>query len=177
MLYLSLRKKMLRLLIITSLLTGLGCNDQSGNTGETGTVTSENTNTSETKPADTPPAQITGCYMQVLSRDTFAASLQQQGNTITGKLSFDNFEKDGSTGPVNGRVENGIIKLFYSFASEGMNSVMEVYFKHDNGKLSRGTGDMDNKGDTAYFKDPSSIKYDGGVLQTLPCASVPAKYK
>lgn len=170
-------KKIRSLLIIASLLAGIGCNDKSNNKNEAGTIPVENTNKTDTKPADTRLTVINGCYMQVLSRDTFAASLQQQGNTITGKLSFDNYQKDGSTGTVTGRVENDILKLMYSFASEGTNSVMEVYFKHHNGKLLRGTGDMDTRGDTVYFKDPSTLKYDGSTLQKLPCTSVPSKYK
>lgn len=166
-------KKIYSPLMMATVMMVLSCNSNAPKTSETETANT----TAETKPINIPPAGIAGCYMQVLNRDTFAASLLQQGNTITGKLSFDNYEKDGSTGTVTGKLENGIVKLFYSFASEGMNSVMEVYFKHDNGKLSRGTGDMDTKGDTAYFKDPSAIKYDGSALQKLACTNLPAKYK
>jgi len=171
---------MYKFIMTATILVALSCNSNSDKTKETETAnTTRETDAVKPKPAETetPSAGIEGCYMQVLSRDTFAASLQQQGNKITGKLSFDNYQKDGSTGTVTGRVENNIVKLLYSFASEGMNSVMEVYFKHDNGKLLRGTGDMDMKGDTAYFKDPSTIKYDGSALQKLPCSSLPAKYK
>ena len=77
----------------------------------------EKTNSStQTKPVETTPANdtyttIKGCYMQVLGRDTFAASLQQQGNRVTGKLSFNNYEKDGSTGTVKGKMEDNILKL------------------------------------------------------------------
>lgn len=162
------------LLLVAPVMILISCNNNNPKTNESQTnYTSSKTKSKETKPE----INISGCYMQVLSRDTFAASLQQQGNFISGKLSFDNYEKDGSTGTVNGRVENGIVKLLYSFASEGTNSVMEVYFKHDNGKLLSGTGDMDTKKDTAYFKDPSYLKYDGGKLQKLPCPDLPGKYK
>lgn len=171
---------MYKLLMIAGILLATSCNSNTGKTNKTESAnTTTETDAVKTKPTETktPPASIEGCYMQVLSRDTFAASFQQQGNSITGKLSFDNFEKDGSTGTVNGLIENEIVKLLYSFASEGTNSVMEVYFKYDNGKLLRGTGDMDTKGDTAYFKDPSTIKYDGSAFQKLSCTNLPAKYK
>lgn len=170
---------MYKFIMTAAILMAISCNSNTGKTNETeSTNTTTETDAVKTKPeTDTPPAGIEGCYMQVLSRDTFAASLKQQGNNITGKLSFDNYEKDGSTGTVTGRVENNIVKLMYSFASEGMNSVMEVYFKHDNGKLLRGTGDMDTRGDTVYFKDPSNLKYDGSTLQKLPCSNLPSKYQ
>ena len=61
-------------------------------------------------PVDESIADISGCYMQVLKRDTFAVILKQDGNTVTGKLSLDNYEKDGSTGTVTGKKEAGILK-------------------------------------------------------------------
>ena len=143
-------------------------------TGDSAT-SSAHTKTEDVKPWD--ETIVEGCFMQVLQRDTFAASLKQNGNDITGRMSFDNYEKDGSTGTVNGKLQADVLKLFYSFASEGMNSVMEVYFKYSDGKLVRGTGDMDNKADTAYFTNPATVKYDGSTLQKLPCKNMPDKYK
>ncbi len=167
---------MYKLLLITGFIMAVSCNSNNNRSTDTSNTTTDTIH-GETKPTERPDAGIEGCYMQVLSRDTFAASLQQQGNTITGKLSFDNFEKDGSTGNVSGHLENGIVKLIYRFASEGMNSVMEVYFKVENGNLLRGTGEMDTKGDSAYFTNPANIKYEGSVLQKLSCSNLPGKYK
>lgn len=131
----------------------------------------------EVKPADDAFADIAGCYMQVLKRDTFAANLQQQGNTVTGRLSFDNYEKDGSTGTVSGKLQGDVLKLEYVFVSEGMNSVMELYFKYNEGILVRGIGEMNTKGDTAYFINPALIKYNGSALKKIPCENLPGKYR
>ena len=96
---------------------------------------------------------------------------------VTGKLSFNNSEKDGSTGIVKGKMEDNILKLYYRFVSEGMNSVMEVYFKYEDGKLLRGIGDTGNKSDTSYFTNVAAIKYNGSVLKKIDCTSLPGKYK
>ena len=115
--------------------------------------------------------------MQVLKRDTFVARLEVRGDSITGKLSFDNYQKDGSSGSVRGIVEDGIIKLVYDFHSEGMQSVMDIYFKHAGDSLVRGIGVIQTRGDTAYFEDPGAIEFSGSVLKKMPCIMVPAKYK
>jgi hypothetical protein len=120
---------------------------------------------------------VTGCYMRVLSRDTVVATLQQSGDLVTGKLSFDNYQKDGSTGTVSGKVENGILKLLYSFTSEGMNSVMEVRFKVENGNLFRGIGDIIPRGDTVYYSNPAAITYEDKGLQQIDCTELASKYK
>lgn len=167
---------MIKTIFILCITIVIGCKTHTGKTTTGDSATSStNAKTEEVKP----PADniVEGCFMQVLQRDTFAASLKQNGNDVTGKLSFDNYEKDGSTGTVHGKLQGDVLKLFYSFASEGMNSVMEVYYKYDDGKLLRGTGEMNNKADTAYFTNPAAIKYDGGALQKLPCETLPAKYK
>ena len=119
-----------------------------------------------------------GCYVRVLKRDTLTASLQQSGNNITGKLTFDNYQKDGSTGKVEGTVEDGIMKLIYSFQSEGMNSVMEVYFKTDGNSLIRGIGEIKVNGDTAMYANPASINYPSGErLDKIVCTSLAEKYR
>ena len=118
-----------------------------------------------------------GCFMSVMSRDTLVAHLQKSGNLVTGKLSFDNYQKDGSTGSVKGVQEGDIIKLTYSFASEGTNSVMDVYFKVGEKSITRGIGEMQTRGDTAYFVNPSAIKYEGTELTRMDCEQVPVKYR
>lgn len=120
----------------------------------------------------------TTCYWQILNRDTFVLSLSEKGDAVSGKLSFDNFEKDGSSGNVSGKIENGIVKLWYNFESEGMKSIMEVWFKKEADVLNRATGPMVNKADSAYFSDASTINYtESQVLKMVDCNIIPAKYK
>ena len=122
-------------------------------------------------------SKIAGCYMRVLKRDTMLLHLQQNGETVLGKMNFDNYEKDGSTGTVSGVIENDIVKLWYNFQSEGMNSVMELYFKAADSSMVHGVGPMRNKADTAYFTDHSKIDYSKDQsLNKIDCSQVPKKY-
>lgn len=123
-------------------------------------------------------SSYSGCYLRVLGRDSFAVHLQQTGTNITGKLSFDNFEKDASTGTVRGKLEGNRLRLIYSFQSEGMNSVMEVIFRADSHSLIRGIGALTNHGDTVLYKQPDSLSFPGTEKWLrLPCDSLPAKFR
>lgn len=117
-----------------------------------------------------------GCYMKIIGRDTAILMLEQKGNELSGKMLYDNFEKDGSRGTIKGKEEAGILKLWYDFNSEGMHSVMEVYFKKANGGLLRGIGDMDLKSDTTYFI--SGINYsEKEAFNKVDCATIGWKLK
>ena len=121
-------------------------------------------------------ADVSGCYMKILGRDTAILMIEQKGLQLTGKMLYDNFEKDGSRGTVKGKEEGDIIKLWYDFNSEGMHSVMEVYFKKDNGRLLRGVGSMDQKTDSTYFT--SGINYsDKEAFNKVDCSIVEGKLK
>ena len=121
---------------------------------------------------------ITGCYMRVLERDTFVAVLKQNKERVTGKLSFDNYQKDGSTGVVEGMIEDNIIKLTYSFQSEGTNSVMDIYFKKEGEGLVRGIGEIGIRGDTSYFINTDNVEYPpGDILRKIDCKEIPSKYQ
>lgn len=121
---------------------------------------------------------MSGCFWKITGRDTLVAWLVQTENTITGKLSLDNFEKDGSSSPVHGTVEGDIIKLWYSFESEGMKSVMETWFKKQGDSLLRGVGPSAVKVDSSYFTDHNAIKFSADQsFQKVDCAEVPGKYK
>ncbi len=160
------------------------------------TLSSCNNYTSETRNEETiPPEQplpgteeglptldnntvTTTCYMKVLKRDTMVIHLEEKGNEVSGKLTFDNYEKDGSSGRVRGIREGDIIKLVYYFSSEGMNSVMDVFFKKEGDDLISGIGDMQTKGDSAYFINPQNVKYPAeGNFKKLDCEIVPIKYR
>jgi hypothetical protein len=111
-----------------------------------------------------------GCYRQVIKRDTILLRLQQSGTALTGVMAFDNYEKDSSHGTVNGSVENGLLVLWYRFFSEGMESVMQFVLRPSESGMIRGTGEIINRGDTALFKDLGSLQFDTNAgLMKAPC--------
>ena len=128
------------------------------------------------KPEESPVNDIPGCYMKIVGRDTAILMLEQKGNMFTGKMLYDNYEKDGSRGTIKGKEDKEILKLWYDFDSEGMHSVMEVYLKKENGKLLRGIGDMDAKTDTTYFI--SGVNYsDKEAFTKVDCDLIGWKLK
>ena len=54
---------------------------------------------------------LSGCYWKVLQRDTFVLHLAASGNDLSGKLTFNNFEKDKSSGIVRGKIEGDILNM------------------------------------------------------------------
>lgn len=156
------------LIVVVTLVLLLACNDN--NPLNNAATTNKS---ADVAPASTPIAQESsndgsGCYMKITGRDTAILKIEQKGNELSGKMMYDNFEKDGSIGTVKGKKDGDILKLYYDFNSEGTRSVMEVYFKEVPGGLLRGIGDMDVKGDTAYFR--SGINYsDKEAFSKIDC--------
>ena len=165
--------------ILFILLSGklLSCNNNI-QTNEQSSA-SKSSDTSKTGPlvTDTKTHEdLPGCYMKIIGRDTAILKLEQKGKEFSGKMLYDNYEKDGSRGTLRGKEEGEIIKLWYDFNSEGMHSVMEVYFKKETGRLLRGVGSMDAKTDTTYFI--SGINYsDKEAFNKVDCSSVEWKLK
>jgi len=125
---------------------------------------------------ETTAATVTGCYLRVVQRDTLMASLVQDGNNITGRLVFDNYEKDGSRGDVSGVIDGDIIKLVYRFQSEGMSSISEEYFKRTKDGIILGAGDVQVKGDSVYYSQPQNILYqEKDVLKKISCDDIKIK--
>jgi len=167
-------KYLLYLLLFSKLVA---CNDNTQANGKSATSQTYDSGTAILpKPQEQAVKEIAGCYMKIIGRDTAILLLEQNGDMITGKMLYDNYEKDGSRGTVKGKEENEIIKLWYDFTSEGMHSIMEVYFKKENGRLLRGVGDMDAKTDTTYFI--SGVNYsDKEAFTKVDCDMIGWKLK
>ena len=176
---LSVVKYMMRHFIISLIMTNLvACNSADQTTEQTTTDSNTSSETDKALPPKTeedPSADVHGCYMKITGRDTAILMIDQKGADITGKLLYDNFEKDGSRGTVRGKEEKEILKLWYDFQSEGMHSVMEVYFKKDNGRLIRGIGTMDVKSDTTYFTSGVNSS-DKESFTKVECDSIKWKF-
>ena len=164
--------------IVFLLLSGnfLSCNNNSKSDYKSDTNTIVDTSKVGAEVSKESVAELSGCYLKINGRDTAILMLEQKGTDISGKMLYDNHEKDGSRGSVKGKEEKEIIKLWYDFQSEGIRSVMEVYFKKDNGRLLRGIGSMDVKTDTTYFI--SGINYsDKEAFNKVDCAAIEWKLK
>ncbi len=108
------------------------------------------------------PNPILGCYEMKTDKDVYSLLIASvQDGQFTGKLEFDNFEKDSSSGTYSGTYADGILLGDYSFQSEGMQSVMQVAFQKSGDSFVRGYGDVDATG--THFSDVNTITYDSSM--------------
>lgn len=165
--------------ILFILLSGklLSCkSNMQTNEESSASTSSDASKTTPPKTGERSAEDPAGCYMKIIGRDTAILMLEQKGKEFSGKMLYDNYEKDGSRGTVKGKEDGEIIKLWYDFNSEGMHSVMEVFFKKETGRLLRGVGSMDAKTDTTYFI--SGINYsDKEAFNKVDCSLVEWKLK
>jgi hypothetical protein len=121
-------------------------------------------------------SKAVNCYRYVIGRDSILLQLRQDGDSISGTMAFDNYQKDSSHGDVKGYEHRDTIYVLYNFLSEGMRSVMEIALLRSGNSLIRGIGPMVNKGDTVLYKDHSSINYQAGQkLDLVNCNTVQLK--
>lgn len=110
---------------------------------------------------ETAQESIAGCYVAHLAKDVYTLDIQSEKNgEVSGRLAFNNFEKDSSAGTFTGTYSKGVLSGYYSFTSEGMNSSSQVMFKKVSDGFVRGFGPMTAEGDTAVFENPEGISYD-----------------
>ncbi len=114
----------------------------------------------EVPAASTTVDQLDGCYVMIIEKDSAHLKLEVNGSAVTGMLDYKRFEKDSNKGTIAGTVENDLIKIWYTFQSEGMVSVREVYLKIIGDKLAEGYGDVDMRNDSFYFKYPTTLRYE-----------------
>lgn len=161
--------------IISTIVVFTSCDNNSG----TGTAKNDSADIiagKDEEPQDD-LLQVAGCYMRVSGRDTLVVRIGQSGKEVNGHIYFDNYQKDGSSGTAAGNITKDTIHLFYSFHSEGMSSVMEMYFQVKDAQLVRGIGDMDVKGDTAYFTSVASLTFPGKErLNKIACSDLHIKF-
>lgn len=108
------------------------------------------------------------CYVQAKNRDTITLSLNQVGKDLNGKLAYDNYEKDSSSGAVTGKMMGDTLLLEYTFQSEGTLTVSQVAFLKKDNKLIQGFGDIEDKDGKVTFKNVKALKYDEKSVVLLP---------
>lgn len=129
---------------------------------ETTDTTTVNADTVSTKAPEL--TAVSECYEFVQQKDTISLSYFQEGANVTGKLRFKNYEKDSSSGPVEGEFAGDTLKLVYTFDSEGMRSVREIFFLKRAKTLIMGTGDMEEQDAMQVYKDRRNVKYDQSIV-------------
>lgn len=130
------------------------CNDDAK------TTTSVQTDTAQQSQSVIMDTVSSGCYTQVVGRDTSNLQIEGKGNSVTGSLSYDFHEKDRNEGSLQGEQSGDTIIAWYLFKSEGMVSVRQVAWKINGEELWPAVGEMTQRNDTALFAQPDRLRYD-----------------
>ncbi len=107
------------------------------------------------------PSTIEGCYVAKLGQDVYTLDIESEKNgAVAGRLAFNNFEKDSSSGSFAGTFANDVLLGNYSFDAEGMHSDRQVIFKKSGDNFVEGFGPVQVTGNSEKLKDPASVTYD-----------------
>ena len=154
---------------IILLLLCVSCSNSNSSTDESNT---DNSST-QSAPSDTVAIpDVGGCYLHVTGKDTLTVALKQEGIELTGSAVYDHFEKDGSSGTLEGTIRaNGVIHAWYSFQAEGMNSVRELMYKKEGDRLILAFADEYQRHDTSFIRNVDSVQFAGSALvfEPVPC--------
>jgi len=105
-------------------------------------------------------ALVEGCYVSRLQQDVYTLEVQkQEGTTVEGRLAYDNFEKDSSSGTFRGTYEDGILLAEYEFSSEGMDSVRQVIFKKTAEGFYQGFGPVNVEENRESLVDTANVVF------------------
>lgn len=100
-------------------------------------------------------SDIIGCYEARTNDDVYTMIIKEVSDNgyVSGLLSFDNYEKDSSSGPFEGTYNGEYLYADYTFESEGMESVMEVAFQRVDEDFVRGYGEVTEDGISFVNRD------------------------
>ena len=131
-------------------------------------------------PENTEPIEsstLQSCYLGISGKDSTMISLDDNLGTITGKMRYNNFEKDSSFGDIIGIKNGDTLKLNYTFQSEGLVSEREIYFLKKKDQLLEGIGDHKSDGNKDLYANPSKLKYETTTLKQVDCKDFEKNFK
>ena len=109
-----------------------------------------------------------GCYTSVLRKDKYTFEiLGSENGLVSGRLSYNNYEKDSSSGAFLGVFKDNILLGEYSSFSEGSSSIRQVIFKKINQNLMQGYGPMVFAGDKEIFDNTNNVVYDQNTIFSI----------
>lgn len=156
---------MTRALTFICLITFIACNNASN--GKVDEPIDTNTGDSTVMKIQIPGSK---CYRSITGKDTFNLKVETFPNVVTGSLTYNFFEKDKSSGELEGYLLGDTLVANYSFMSEGQRSVRQVVFLIKDGEATEGYGDMEEKEGGVVFKDFRKVDFSKGlVLKEVSC--------
>ncbi|MCY1513022.1 hypothetical protein D9M68_475030 [compost metagenome] len=120
-----------------------------------------------------PPKTLTTrneCYRYIKGKDTVTLSLLTAGTGVSGRLQYKWFEKDRSTGSLEGKMYGDTLLATYTFDAEGQRSVREVAFLKKEQQVIEGFGPVEDKNGKQRFKNFRKLDFNSTlILDKVPC--------
>ena len=110
------------------------------------------------------------CYSYINNKDTVLLKTKYTGDSVTGTVVYNFFEKDKNTGTIQGQINDDLLIADYTFISEGMSSVRQVAFKKSGNNFIEGYGDIEDINGKIVFKNIDSLNFNHSmVLKEVDC--------
>jgi hypothetical protein len=140
------------------------------NKGKSSTEVNPDTIVNKTAAITITDSLPSGCYAQIIKRDTSLLQLENKDNIVNGSLSYNIYEKDRNDGTLQADIDKNIVSGWYIFKSEGIVSVRQVSWKINGDELWPAIGEVVQKNDTAMFAQPDKLRYDSlRPFKKVPC--------
>lgn len=104
------------------------------------------------------------CYGYNANGTSISFRITRVDPVVQGTLIYNWAEKDRNSGSFKGTLEGNTILGSYTFLAEGKQSIREVAFKIEKGKLIEGFGAIKNVGGVATFENTTTLTYDGSIV-------------
>ena len=104
-----------------------------------------------------------GCYLMKIDVDSALLTLKEDssGGGFTGSLNYKPKQAIPHEGSVVLKKDANYLKGWYSSVNfEGRTTVTEKIFRPTANGITEGVGEMDSRNDTAFFKYPSTLRYE-----------------
>lgn len=157
--------KQLSLVLFVATIITASCNNEPKKSTEV-TTTADTSTPVENKimiPSST-------CYSSTNGKDTFKLKVEVFPNVVTGKLSYQFYEKDSNKGEFDGQLHGDTLLADYKFMSEGKLSVRQVIFLIKDNVATEGYGNMEAKEGKMVFKNVKDVTFGKGLtLNKVEC--------
>ena len=110
-----------------------------------------------------------GCYAFHEGGSSIELQLEVAGNAVSGNLVYSLEEKDKNTGTIQGTVKGNTVDVYYTFTSEGVNSVREVIFQWVDNSLVEGIGEHIERNDTSFYADKKKVTFTDSKVALKKC--------
>lgn len=110
------------------------------------------------------------CYIKTVGKDTFLLQVLVDEDQVDGVLDYNFYEKDKSTGILEGKLNDNILRASYSYQAEGTKSTRDVVFKLMGEQAYEGLAEtFDSLGNPVFNADDAKLKFDPVPYRKQAC--------